>query len=237
MSPSRVPLSTGHRLNDRRDASGGAETTLPATLKVVSWNLLRRVGASLDDVVALIEREAPDLMLMQEATSHFNDLCLRIGGHYAWAPLPGRIHGLAMWSPLPWRQSPIVRPLAGRFLDPAGLPDRRDRRRRDRQRASFARPEAQSPAAANHLEPVAAPCRRARRLQPRRSGHAAGLPRRRAAPLDPHDGRDRAAAHRSLPGPRPVVRRREGLAATAIGSSAHHGAPDERAVRGGAAGF
>ena len=111
MSPSRVPLSTGHRLNDRRDASGGAETTLPATLKVVSWNLLRRVGASLDDVVALIEREAPDLMLMQEATSHFNELCLRIGGHYAWAPLPGRIHGLAMWSPLPWRQSPVVRPL------------------------------------------------------------------------------------------------------------------------------
>ncbi|RYB03218.1 endonuclease/exonuclease/phosphatase family protein [Lichenibacterium ramalinae] len=83
----------------------------PPTLKIVSWNLLRTVGASLADVEALIARETPDLMLMQEATSRFNDLPERIGGHYAWAPLPGRIHGLAMWSPLPWRAVPSVRPL------------------------------------------------------------------------------------------------------------------------------
>ena len=80
-------------------------------LKIVSWNLLRTVGASLDDVMALIAREAPDLMLMQEATSRFNDLPSRIGGHYAWAPLPGRIHGLGMWSPTAWRETPSVRPL------------------------------------------------------------------------------------------------------------------------------
>ncbi len=80
-------------------------------LKVVSWNLLRTVGASLDDVVALIAREAPDLMLMQEATSRFNDLPSRIGGHYAWAPLPGRIHGLGMWSPTAWGETPSVTPL------------------------------------------------------------------------------------------------------------------------------
>ncbi|WP_237477662.1 endonuclease/exonuclease/phosphatase family protein [Lichenibacterium dinghuense] len=79
--------------------------------KIVSWNLLRTVGASLDDVVALIAREQPDLMLMQEATSRFNDLPARLGGHYAWAPLPGRIHGLGMWSPKPWREVPSVRPL------------------------------------------------------------------------------------------------------------------------------
>lgn len=91
---------------------GAAEETGAApALKIVSWNLLRTVGASLNDVEALIAREVPDLMLMQEATSRFNELPARIGGHYAWAPLPGRIHGLAMWSPTPWRAVPSVRPL------------------------------------------------------------------------------------------------------------------------------
>ena len=88
-----------------------SEAPSRTSLKVLSWNLLRTVGASLEDVVALIGRETPDLMLMQEATSRFNDLPGRIGGHYAWAPLPGRIHGLAMWSPMPWRAVPSVRPL------------------------------------------------------------------------------------------------------------------------------
>ncbi len=104
MKPSRVP----------RPMDRDAEEATPdgaAGLKIVSWNLLRTVGASLDDVERLIARETPDLMLMQEATSRFNDLPARIGGHYAWAPLPGRIHGLAMWSPLPWRAVPSVRPL------------------------------------------------------------------------------------------------------------------------------
>ena len=106
MKPPRMPVPV--------DRSGTAVAGAPedtAELKIVSWNLLRTVGASLDDVVALIAREMPDLMLMQEATSRFNDLPSRIGGHYAWAPLPGRIHGLAMWSPRPWRAVPSVRPL------------------------------------------------------------------------------------------------------------------------------
>ena len=37
-------------------------------IKLISWNLLRLTGASLDDVVRLIRREHPDLLLMQEAT-------------------------------------------------------------------------------------------------------------------------------------------------------------------------
>ena len=106
MKPSRMPGPV-HRSGDVAAEAPDA----PASLKVVSWNLLRTVGASLDDVEALIAREAPDLMLMQEATSRFNDLPARIGGHYAWAPLPGRIHGLGMWSPRPWRAVPSVRPL------------------------------------------------------------------------------------------------------------------------------
>ena len=90
---------------------GAATRVPPAPLKIVSWNLLRRVGATLDDVVELAERERPDLLLMQEATVHFHTLLDRLGGHYAWAPLPGRIHGLAMWSPLPWAAAPVVNPL------------------------------------------------------------------------------------------------------------------------------
>jgi hypothetical protein len=33
----------------------------------VSWNLLRRTGAAVDCLVALIEQERPDFLLMQEA--------------------------------------------------------------------------------------------------------------------------------------------------------------------------
>ncbi|WP_449411218.1 endonuclease/exonuclease/phosphatase family protein [Methylobacterium komagatae] len=74
--------------------------------KIVSWNLLRRVGAAIEDVVALIEQEKPDLLLMQEATRGIGFVKDRVGGHYAWAPLPGRIHGLAMWSPNPFPAPP-----------------------------------------------------------------------------------------------------------------------------------
>jgi endonuclease/exonuclease/phosphatase (EEP) superfamily protein YafD len=79
-----------------------------APFKIVSWNLLRRTGAAVDDVAALVKQEKPDLLLMQEATRAIGFLLDRIGGHYAWAPLPGRIHGLAMWSPKPWPAPPRV---------------------------------------------------------------------------------------------------------------------------------
>ena len=77
-------------------------------MKIVSWNLLRRVGASIDDVIRLIEGEQPDLMLMQEATREIDQLTERIGGHYARSPLLGRIHGVACWSRTPFRSPPVV---------------------------------------------------------------------------------------------------------------------------------
>ncbi|MBV9750832.1 MAG: endonuclease/exonuclease/phosphatase family protein, partial [Acetobacteraceae bacterium] len=52
-------------------------------MKIISWNLLRLVGASLDDVAGLVRRERPDLLLMQEATQRIDGLAARIGGHYA----------------------------------------------------------------------------------------------------------------------------------------------------------
>ena len=72
---------------------------MTASLKVVSWNLLRRTGASVQEVARLVAEERPDLLLMQEATREIDQLPGLIGGHYARHPLPDRIHGLACWSP------------------------------------------------------------------------------------------------------------------------------------------
>jgi endonuclease/exonuclease/phosphatase (EEP) superfamily protein YafD len=67
-------------------------------MKIISWNLLRLVGASLNEVIGVINREQPDLLLMQEVTHLFDGLTERVGGYYWHALLPGRIHGLAIWS-------------------------------------------------------------------------------------------------------------------------------------------
>jgi endonuclease/exonuclease/phosphatase family metal-dependent hydrolase len=80
-------------------------------IKLVSWNLLRLTGASLDDVVRLIHRENPDLLLMQEATKEMDGLTGKVGGEYQRNLMPGRVHGLAVWSPVPFPQSPVVLPL------------------------------------------------------------------------------------------------------------------------------
>jgi endonuclease/exonuclease/phosphatase (EEP) superfamily protein YafD len=86
--------------------------------KIISWNLLRLTGASLGDVVRLVEREDPDLLLMQEATPEMDDITARVGGHYQRSPLPGRCHGLAAWSPVALRSTPIVLPLpSGAMFD------------------------------------------------------------------------------------------------------------------------
>ncbi len=82
-----------------------------AMIKLISWNLLRLTGASLDDVVRLIRREDPDLLLMQEATREMDGLTTRVGGQYQRNLLPGRIHGLAVWSPVALSALPVVLPL------------------------------------------------------------------------------------------------------------------------------
>lgn len=80
-------------------------------MKLISWNLLHKDGASLADMAALIEAERPDLVLMQEAREEFADLITRIGGVFARTPLPGRVHGLAMWAPSAAAQPPTVIPI------------------------------------------------------------------------------------------------------------------------------
>ena len=81
-------------------------------MKIISWNVLRRVGATPVDVVELIRREKPDLLLLQEATRPFEMLSDALGGSFAWKPQPDRIHGLAMWSAVPWTTAPVFDPLS-----------------------------------------------------------------------------------------------------------------------------
>ncbi len=92
-------------------------------MKVISWNLLRRTGAGVADVAALLERERPDVMLMQEVTQHMDALPAIAGGHYHRLPWPGRIHGLAFWSRHNFA-TPQILPLPASQL-PGRLPRRR----------------------------------------------------------------------------------------------------------------
>ncbi len=77
-------------------------------VKIVSWNLLRLVGATLEELCRLIEAQRPDLLLLQEATAMVDALPAHVGGHYARIPQPGRIHGLATWSPAAPVAPPVV---------------------------------------------------------------------------------------------------------------------------------
>ena len=92
-------------------------------MKVVSWNLLRLKGAAVEDVADLATREKPDVLLMQEATVHIEQLPTLLGGYFHRLSWLGRIHGLAVWSP-----HRFARPRA-LSLPASRLPGRLPRRR------------------------------------------------------------------------------------------------------------
>ncbi len=87
-------------------------------MKVISWNLLRLIGAAVEDVALLVEEHRPDLLLLQEATKEMENLPNLVGGHFYRHPMPRRIHGLAAWSPKhlhPPKALPLpVSPMPGR---------------------------------------------------------------------------------------------------------------------------
>jgi endonuclease/exonuclease/phosphatase (EEP) superfamily protein YafD len=85
--------------------------------KIISWNLWRLRGATIDHVAALALREQPDLLLMQEATIEMDALPRHLGGFYARVPLPGRIHGLALWSPVERPKPRTLHLPAGALVD------------------------------------------------------------------------------------------------------------------------
>ena len=87
-------------------------------MKISSWNLLHRSGASVEEITRLLELEKPDLLLMQETTPAIANLTDQIGGHYLFQPWPGKRYGMAIWSTQPIEHFPIDLPhsnLPGRF--------------------------------------------------------------------------------------------------------------------------
>ena len=81
----------------------------PQSLRIVSWNLLRRVGAAVEDVARLVHAHKPDLLLLQEATEEIAALPGLVGGHFFRHPMQSRIYGLAAWSPHEFPASTALR--------------------------------------------------------------------------------------------------------------------------------
>lgn len=81
----------------------------PGRLRVISWNLLRRVGAQVEDVAKLVKSHRPDLLLLQECTEDIVTLPSLVGGHFFRHPMQSRIYGLAAWSPHPVAPTNAIR--------------------------------------------------------------------------------------------------------------------------------
>lgn len=79
------------------------------TMKIVSWNLLHKSGALVDEISKIIDLEKPDIFLMQEATETIDVLENFAGGHYQRQEWPKKHHGLATWSA---RSLSLTRPIA-----------------------------------------------------------------------------------------------------------------------------
>jgi len=103
-------------------------------MRVLSWNLLRRRGAGVEDICRLIETHRPDLVLLQEATSGIDALPDAVGGSYARREMEGRGHGPAAWSLRPFAAEPVPLPIATRLDFPVPV-----RRRLTRRIALFVR--------------------------------------------------------------------------------------------------
>jgi endonuclease/exonuclease/phosphatase (EEP) superfamily protein YafD len=80
-----------------------------ADLRVLSWNLLRRVGARVEDVARLVKSHHPDLLFLQEATEDIAALPSLVGGHFFRHGMERRIYGLAAWSPHPFPPTRMLR--------------------------------------------------------------------------------------------------------------------------------
>ena len=85
------------------------EISKDADLRVVSWNLLRRTGACVEDVARLVKAWHPDLLFLQEATEEIAALPSLVGGHFFRHPMVRRIYGLAAWSPHPFPPTMALR--------------------------------------------------------------------------------------------------------------------------------
>ena len=90
-------------------------------MRVLSWNLLRRRGARVEDIRRLVETHRPDLVLLQEATAGIDALPDVLGGSYARREMKGRGHGPAVWSLRPFTAEVVPLPPATRVDFPVPL--------------------------------------------------------------------------------------------------------------------
>lgn len=90
-------------------------------MRLLSWNLLKSDGAGVEDIARLVERHAPDLVLMQEATAAIDALPRRLGGHYARREMQRRGNGPAAWSPDRFESEAVPLPLATRLDLPVAV--------------------------------------------------------------------------------------------------------------------
>jgi endonuclease/exonuclease/phosphatase family metal-dependent hydrolase len=86
------------------DVTAPALPQVAPGMRVLSWNLLRQVGAEAADVARLIERHDVDVALLQEACDRVEDLPNLVGGSFHHTRFPGRIHGPAIWARSPLRR-------------------------------------------------------------------------------------------------------------------------------------
>jgi endonuclease/exonuclease/phosphatase family metal-dependent hydrolase len=97
-------------------------------MRLISWNILRRIGATAEDLAALIDARSPDLLLLQEATTDIDALPTLAGGHFWRRSMLHRIHGLGIWSPTPFPDPHVL-----------DLPSNSDSRTQDRRFAAILR--------------------------------------------------------------------------------------------------
>ena len=84
-------------------------------MRILSWNLLIRGGAGVDEISQLVDAHHPDLVLMQEATAAIDSLPRRLGGNYVRETMHRRSHGPAAWSSHPFVSTTVTLPLATRL--------------------------------------------------------------------------------------------------------------------------
>ena len=97
-------------------------------MRVLSWNLLRRRGAGVQDICRLVEAHRPDLVLLQEVTAGIDTLPGVLGGRYTRREMEGRGHGLAAWSLRPFTADTVALPPATRLDLPVPIRRRLTRR-------------------------------------------------------------------------------------------------------------
>lgn len=81
------------------------------SFRILTWNLLHKDGASLEEIQYLLDYTQADILLMQEARSFTANLLKEKEGMFHRLALKYYRHGTACWSRFPFIDSPYQQPL------------------------------------------------------------------------------------------------------------------------------